>query len=217
MSPRTRSVPQPKQERAKDTIGTVIAAANQAIETGGESSVRIQEISAKTGVSIGSIYHHFGDRDGLIRATYVHNFAANIQDDIARTKRFMAKMHSTAEIAEHYDEMMAFLVDHFKHVPADKRANIIGNTTGRPLLRAALAEVQHGLTEQLTEVMQLLQDRKMLKAHLSPRAAAVLVLGMLHGRIVAEIDTNPVSDLEWNQAMISAFGGLFILNDQLDL
>lgn len=217
MAPKVRSVPQPKQERAKDTIDTVIRAANLAIESGGESSVRVQEISATTGVSIGSIYHHFGDRDGLIRATYVHNFAANIESDIARAKRFMEKMHSTQEIAEHYDEMLAFLVDHFKHVPADKRANIIGNTTGRPLLRAALAEVQHDLTEHLTEVMQLLQDRKMLKPHLSPRAAAVMVLGMLHGRIVAEIDTTPVSDSEWNQAMISAFGGLFVLDDQLNV
>jgi AcrR family transcriptional regulator len=217
MAPRTRSVPQPKQARAKDTVSLVIAEANRAIENGGESSVRVQEISAKTGVSIGSIYHHFGDRDGLIRATYVHNFAANIQEDIGRAKRFMDKMHSTQEIAEHYDEMLAFLVDHFKHVPADKRANIIGNTTGRPLLRAALAEVQHGLTEQLTEVMQLLHDRGMLKPHLSPRSAAVMVLGMLHGRIVAEIDTSPVSEHEWNQAMISAFGGLFVMNDQLNV
>ncbi len=217
MSPKTKHSPKPKQARAKDTVDLVINATNEAIELGGESSVRVQEISAATNVSIGSIYHHFGDRDGLIRATYVHNFAVNIQEDIARAKRFMDKMHSTKEIAEHYDEMIEFLVDHFKHVPADKRANIIGNTTGRPLLRAALAEVQHGLTEQLTEVMQLLQDRKMLKPHLSPRAAAVMVLGMLHGRIVAEIDTNPVSDLDWNQAMISAFGGLFVLDDQLNV
>lgn len=214
MSPRTRNIPQPKQERAKDTVQLVIDATNRAIESGGESSVRIQELAAQTGVSIGSIYHHFGDRDGLIRATYVHNFASNIQQDIARAKRFMAKMHSTEEIARHYDEMLRFLVEHFKHVPADKRANIIGNTTGRPLLRAALAEVQHELTEQLTEVMELLQERKMLKPHLSPRAAAVMTLGMLHGRIIAEVDTSPVSDLEWNRAMISAFGGLFVLNDQ---
>jgi hypothetical protein len=41
-----------------------------------------------------------------------------------------------------------------------------------------------------------------------------MTLGMLHGRIIAEIDTSPVSDLEWNRAMISAFGGLFVMNDQ---
>jgi AcrR family transcriptional regulator len=217
MAPKSKNVPQPKQERAKDTVLQVIDATNRAIDGGGESSVRIQEISAQTGVSIGSIYHHFGDRDGLIRATYVHNFSTSIQPDIARAKKFMAKMHSTDEIAQHYDDMLRFLVEHFKHAPADKRANIFGNTTGRPLLRAALAEVQHELTEQLTEVMVVLQERGMLKSHLSPRAAAVMTLGMLHGRIVAEIDTSPVSDLEWNRAMISAFAGLFVVKNQLNL
>jgi hypothetical protein len=62
--------------------------------------------------------------------------------------------------------------------------------------------------------MKLLQDRHMLKAHLSPRAAAVMALGMLHGRVIAELDTDPVDDAEWNQAMLSALSGLFILENQ---
>ena len=209
MSPRTKSIPQPKQARAKDTVSLVITEANRAIETGGESSVRIQEISAKTGVSIGSIYHHFGDRDGLIRATYVHNFASSVREDIAKVKRFMANLHTTQEIAKHYDEMFEFLTDHFGRLPASERAAIIGNTTGRPLLRQALAEVQNELTNGLTEVMQMLHDRKMLKSHLTPRAAATVVLGLLHGRVIAELDTDPVAEAEWNKAMLSAFSGLF--------
>ena len=212
-----KSVPEPKQARAVDTVEQVITATNRAIELGGESSVRIQEISKETGVSIGSIYHHFGDRDGLIRAAYVHTFSSNIHGDIGRVKRFMDSMKSTQDIVEHYDEMAAFLVSHFEHLPAAKRAAIVGNTTGRPLLRQALAAVQHELTEELTEVMQVLQDRGMLKPHLSPRAAAVMALGMLHGRIVAEIDTTPVSDQQWNQAMLSAFGGLFVQDGQLNV
>ncbi|MEY4434109.1 MAG: hypothetical protein RIR16_149 [Actinomycetota bacterium] len=211
----TKNVPAPKQERAKDTVASVIHEANQAIKTGGEAAVRIQEISAAAKVSIGSIYHHFGDRDGLIRATYVHNFASAVRDDINRVKKFMSKMHSTQEIAAHYDEMFVFLTNHFTRLPAAERACIIGNTTGRPLLRQALAEVQNELTNGLTEVMEILRDRKMLKPHLSPRAAAVMVLGMLHGKVVAELDTDPIGEREWNQAMLSAFSGLFVLDNQL--
>jgi hypothetical protein len=54
----------------------------------------------------------------------------------------------------------------------------------------------------------------MLKAHISPRAAAVMALGMLHGRVIAELDTDPVSEADWNQAMLSALSGLFILDNQ---
>ena len=209
-----KKAPQPKQQRAKTTVDLVIAETKNALARGGESAVRVQEISKATNVSIGSIYHHFGDRDGLIRATYVHQFASSVREDIGSVKRFTAKMHSVQEIIEHYDEMIQFLVSHFGRLPASERAAIIGNTTGRPLLRQALAEVQNELTNGLTEVMKLLQERHMLKAHLSPRAAAVMALGMLHGRVIAELDTDPVVDAEWNQAMLSALSGLFILENQ---
>ncbi|AOY55574.1 TetR/AcrR family transcriptional regulator [Candidatus Rhodoluna planktonica] len=88
MSFRTKHFPQPKQDRAKDTVDLVIKEADKAIKAGGEAAVRIQEISKAAKVSIGSIYHHFGDRDGLIRATYVHNFSTAVREDINRVKAF---------------------------------------------------------------------------------------------------------------------------------
>ena len=209
-----KNSPQPKQARAKATVDAVIAETKHALAKGGETAVRIQEISKSTKVSIGSIYHHFGDRDGLIRATYVQLFASGAREDINSVKQFMTKMHSTQDIIEHYDEMVQFLVNHFGRLPVGERAAILGNTTGRPLLRKALAEVQHEITNGVAEVMQLLKDREMLKPHLSPRAAAAVTLGMLHGRVIAELDTSPVDSAQWNKAMLSAFSGLFILDNQ---
>jgi AcrR family transcriptional regulator len=204
-----KPAPQPKQARALNTIDAVLSATNKAMAAGGESAVRVQEISESTKVSIGSIYHHFGDRDGLIRAAYVQTFRQTIQKDIDRVKRFMSRMTSAKEIAEHYDEMLAFLNHHFEQFPARDRANTIGSTTGRPLLRDAIVAVQSELTTSLTEVMKLLKERGILKPHLEPRAAAVMTLGMLHGRVIAEFDSTPVSNENWNAAMLVAFNGLF--------
>jgi hypothetical protein len=119
-------------------------------------------------------------------------------------------MTSAKEMAEHYDEMLAFLNHHFEQFPARDRANTIGSTTGRPLLRDAIVAVQTELTTGLTEVMQLLKERGILKPHLEPRAAAVMTLGMLHGRVIAEFDSMPVATEEWNASMLTAFSGLFV-------
>ena len=212
-----KPAPRPKQARAHDTIETVLAATNMAMAQGGESAVRVQEISEVTKVSIGSIYHHFGDRDGLIRAAYVQTFRLTIQKDIERVKKFMTRMTSAKEMAEHYDEMLAFLNHHFEQFAALDRANTIGSTTGRPLLRDAVVAVQTELTTGLTEVMQLLKDRGILKAHLEPRAAAVMTLGMLHGRVIAEFDSMPVASEDWNASMLTAFSGLFVGVDDLPI
>jgi hypothetical protein len=65
--------------------------------------------------------------------------------------------------------------------------------------------------------MQMLHERSMLKSHLTPRAAATVVLGLLHGRVIAELDTDPVAEHDWNTAMLSAFSGLFQADDSISV
>jgi hypothetical protein len=65
--------------------------------------------------------------------------------------------------------------------------------------------------------MTLLKERGILKKHLEPRAAAVMTLGMLHGRVIAEFDSTPVQDEQWNASMLTAFSGLFVGTDELPI
>ena len=197
-----------KQQRAQITIQTVIDATIQVMRTSGESGVRIQEISEMTGVSIGSIYHHFGDRSGLIREALLYQFAANARQDIERIRTWIANIHSTQDLSANYERMVKFLSQHFEHQSALERAAIVGTMTARPELREALSLVQHDLTDSLTEAMQVLKDRGMLKEFINPRAAATLMSGMLFGKVIAELDTEPVSDFDWNRAMLSSLSGM---------
>jgi len=205
----TNSMPSPKQARARDTVARLIAATDAAMRAGGEPAVRIQEISEITGVSIGSIYHHFKDRDGLIRATYSHNYAKVVAADLPLVKNFIDNIADTRELSGRYPEMLEFLQDHISNQSALERAAIVGTSAGRPLMQAELSRVQHELNVSATEVMQIAADRQMLKPHLNPRAAAMVVLGLLLGRAIAELDTDPVADEDWVKAALSAAGGLF--------
>lgn len=205
----TFQLPQPKQSRAKETVSLVIDAARRAMKRAGESAVRVQEISSETGVSIGSIYHHFGDREGLIRAAYVGQFSEAVKADVERLRTWSVKIHSTDDLRAHYDEMLSFLAKHFELMPLAERAAIVGSALGRKDLREAIAEAHTRLTDGLTEVMQNLAKAGVLKPHLVPRAAAQVILGLLHGRVLAELDNDTsTSDEDWNKAALSAFSGL---------
>lgn len=198
----------PKQTRSQHTIQVAIEATDRALSRGGEAAVRIQEISSETGVSIGSLYHHFGDRDGLIRAAYVERFAKGVRDDLTALKAWSFELQSKEQISEQYEKLIEFLKRHFETQSALDRAAIVGNTAGRPELHAALAEVQHELTQSLAEVMQTLKERGLLKEFLDPYAAASVVLGLLFGRVIAELDSRPFNEHDWSRAVLAAFSGL---------
>ena len=205
----TFQLPQPKQGRAKETVALVIDAARRAMRTAGETAVRVQEISSETGVSIGSIYHHFGDREGLIRAAYVRQFTESVSADIERLKIWSATLTSTDDLRERYDDMIEFLTNYFEMMPVAERAAIVGSAVSRADLRAAIAESHTKLTDGLTEVMQNLSNAGILKQHIAPRAAAQVILGLLHGRVLTEIDNDKSISLDqWIRTALSAFSGL---------
>jgi AcrR family transcriptional regulator len=64
---------------AVDAVATreaVLDAALALVDEGGLAAVTIAALAARSGVSNGSIYHHFGSREGVLRRLLVDGFAA---------------------------------------------------------------------------------------------------------------------------------------------
>ena len=78
--------PAPTRKRADghETIAKVLKAAEEEMELHGHMKFNLDRVIATTGVARSSIYHHFGDRDGLIAAVeteyLLKRFDAGMED-----------------------------------------------------------------------------------------------------------------------------------------
>ncbi len=54
------------REAASPTREAILAAAEEILSRGGEGALSIREVCARVGVTAPTIYHHFGDKDGLV-------------------------------------------------------------------------------------------------------------------------------------------------------
>lgn len=63
---------------------TILEAAREALEAGEE--VTIEGVRERSGASVGSIYHHFGDKNGILGALYV-DVLGGYQVGVLRTLR----------------------------------------------------------------------------------------------------------------------------------
>jgi AcrR family transcriptional regulator len=68
MEPDSRA---PQQARSRQTMERLLAATITLIEDQGLAGVTIPEIAAKAGLSTGSIYRRFADKDALVRAAFL--------------------------------------------------------------------------------------------------------------------------------------------------
>src|SRR5215469_16716839 len=69
----------PEPGRARDAI---LEAAERRLREAGPGAIRLQDVAAEVGVSHPAVLHHFGSREGLVRAV-VSRAIAKLQDDLA--------------------------------------------------------------------------------------------------------------------------------------
>lgn len=203
-------VPQPVQARAESTVSTVIEATIRAIEAGGEASVRIDDILKETGISKGSLYHHFGGREGLIAAARVTQFsrfvaedAKNIRDTLTKTNTLEEFIATTSALVELGDSIERERARH-------NRLSVIASSYGRPELRQSLALQQHSHTETIAEAVRYGQQKGWIRTDVNARALAVFVQGYNLARVLLEIDTEPVPNADWDHVVRVALGSFFV-------
>jgi AcrR family transcriptional regulator len=58
----------PTQARANQTVDAIVEAATQILQSDGEERLNTNRIAERAGVSIGSLYQYFADKDAIIEA-----------------------------------------------------------------------------------------------------------------------------------------------------
>jgi AcrR family transcriptional regulator len=81
---------EPQQERSRRTVERIVAAAARVLEREGDRAATTNRIAAEAGVSPGSLYQYFADRDDLlveVTRRYVEEFEARVVPALRRAAR----------------------------------------------------------------------------------------------------------------------------------
>jgi AcrR family transcriptional regulator len=130
----------PKQQRGEETVGKVLKAALGIYAANGPTGLTMTAVIAETGVSSGSLYHHFGSMDGLNAALY-SRCMANLLDTlldaleiadapqkgvtalVAAYLRFV-QQNRTQAMFIHASAYADFLPAHAQRIAADKESRM---------------------------------------------------------------------------------------------
>ena len=161
-------------------------------------AITSEMVLQKSGISRGSMYHHFQDFSELLELAMVDAFANAVDKSITA---FTTLLHT----AKNRDDMVQGLsvVTGKTQARALKqlrlqRARLISFTEDNPRLAASMASEQQRLTDAITDLIRGAQERKWMSQSFDPRSAAVLIQAYTLGKIVDDIVPNPMSETGWN-------------------
>jgi AcrR family transcriptional regulator len=185
----------------------VLDAVAERLMAGDELLIRIPEICEATGVNYGSVYHHFGSREGVIDAAYSMIFSRLVEEDL----RTFRQVNESVETLDEYIRVMQPIVTKLSSGPDRKarramRIRIVAAASTRPRLKELIGESQSRLTADLARLTAFAQQKGWLRDDLSPRALAVLFQILIFGRALDDVSADPIGEEVWEQSS----GVLFI-------
>ena len=186
-APRQRA----EQQRALDTINVVILATVKRLEVGGEAAVNIKDLSAETGVSYGAIYHHFKDRDGLIRAAQFERLRQQPGGDIVALGAALDTQGDLVDFVLAIRAIAMSIADPQRAKVRLVRSSVISSSLNNPELRAALTELESGVMVELAALVAKAQELGIADPTLDPKAVAVFIEALSYGIVLMEFMEDP--------------------------
>lgn len=165
----------------------IVAATVEAIENGGEPSLRVNDIARDSGVSVATLYHYFGDREGLVVAARVSQYLGSTGVYLADFKNAVAGLEDEGQFAELIKHFFDRSVSVSNRAMRFLRAEIVGSSRTRPQLAASLREIQEDHLRQLTEVFLIAKSHGFLAASLEPRDVAEFALAINLGSVIPDL------------------------------
>jgi AcrR family transcriptional regulator len=198
-----------KQSRSVPVMQTVLDAVAERLMTADESLIRIPEICEATGVNYGSVYHHFGSREGVIDAAYNMIFSKLVEEDM----EIIREATDNVITLEEYVTVILPIVATMNSGPERTarralRIRIVSAAMTRPELHTLIGETQSRLTQEWRRLIEMAQKREWLRDDVSAGFLAVMLQIIVFGRALDDISDTPLDETEWGSSISTLFADL---------
>lgn len=186
------------------TRDRILSLAVRAIDNGGEAGLRVSDIAISAGVTIPTLYRHFGSREGLIEAAQMERFNRDRGTDFDTLSDKLNSCASQEELKELIRAVMMTRFDNERRAVRHARVNSLGSGYARPDLMSSLAASQRVTASAMAELLRPFQERGWIRPNVDLVAFVYWYLGQLMGRVLIEISGEFVSEEDWNETSLAA-------------
>ena len=174
------------------------------LDKNGLSGFDLDDLLAKSKISKGSLYHHFGSKNGLITAAEVHLLLATYEQGNRLLRLLVENTKNADEFASHMELMVRTATNDESQESRRRRLRAIALAQNNPTLAEKIRINQIEGSNYLAETMQIAVDKGWLRPDTNVRAFSYWQQGMFFGHKLLDISGEDDLKEPWNEIAIIA-------------
>lgn len=193
-----------KRSNGIETAKKILEVAIQEMDEVGPSRFNLDRVIEKSEISRSSLYHHYGNREGVMMAVELHRLETSLQTSDQQVRDILSQISSPEEafaIIELGIQSAAWAQQ--KVVRAQRFASFAASEHA-PALRSSLQHMQVRAAEEFAQTIRLARDQGFLDPIEPIEGLAHFIQSFLLGRMLVDILDDSEADKQWHDAaMIS--------------
>jgi AcrR family transcriptional regulator len=175
----------------------LVEATSQFLETKSPSEVLAEDVLEKSGVSKGSLYHHFEDLQDLIETAQVFRYSMWIDASIEYITRHVLNSQTKEELRTALKNLTILTQSDERKSARAERALALAAAYDSPRMAKQMGNETQRLTDSLTDIIEELKNKELIKPTINAKTAANFIQAYTLGKIVNDYSPTAVTETEW--------------------
>jgi AcrR family transcriptional regulator len=184
------------------TKSRLIETTAELLETQFPGDIQVDVILEKSGISKGSLYHHFEDLGELLEAAQVARYAAWVDRSVSLIVPVLSGAKTRDDIIEGLKVLTKYTQSPEYKSTRFTRARALANSETSPRFQKALGLEQERLTIALQDLVEEAKNKELFKSSLDSRVVAVFIQSYTLGKIVDDIVPTPMGQENWDNFIL---------------
>ena len=187
-----------------DTRTRLLNAAVRVIDKGGESALNVHKVAKEAGVTVPSLYHFFGSREGLVEEAQVARFEKGMQVVGMSLDEVLAGVTTERKYRETLRKWLQSLLGGPNASFRRTRTTVIASAVNNPSLAARITDIQAEHVKRISTYLNYGRSKGWVDDDLDIEAIALWATTQLNGRVVLELDAKKRYMREWDRLFVES-------------
>jgi len=197
-----------KRSNGIETAKRILDVAIKELDDVGPSRFNLDRVIENAEVSRSSLYHHYGNRDGLIIAVELRRLETTLTENDRSIRQMLASLTSPQEAWEIIEFGIRSSASQQQRVTRAQRFASFAASEHAPALKESLQRMQKRAAEEFSETLRLARDRSFINPVEPIEGTAHFIQSFLLGRMLVDVLNDATADEHWHQATMTSLHAL---------